>query len=182
MGGSSTTGNNGGSNVRKNNLTPSIPTNKKNKKFSYEPVSGRKNVYNVSDNRSFIDKTVDFAKGGMTIGYIGSQSKKQKQNRMDYAGQAAGITPEGSVRGPSNNNQGGNDEPPKQKSIEQPKVASQTNALKPDIIPKGPTTVEINQTEDDVLKNKRKGRKSTILTSITGVTTPATLSKKTLLG
>jgi|TARA_R110000796_G_scaffold162762_1_gene279705 hypothetical protein len=41
---------------------------------------------------------------------------------------------------------------------------------------KGPTTLEV------AAQNKRKGRKSTMLTSPTGATQDYTLSKKTLLG
>ena len=173
MGGSSTTGNNGGSNVRKNNLTPSIPTNKKNKKSFFETARQFSPVYQIISGLDRLDKHF--------------QSKNKKTSGGDvYGGAAYGYNEKAEKIDSKNRSpniyEGGINEPPKKKSIEQPKVASQTNALKPDIIPKGPTTVEINQTEDDVLKNKRKGRKSTILTSVTGVTTPATLSKKTLLG
>ena len=71
-----------------------------------------------------------------------------------------------------------------QKSIEQPKVKSQMNNtdVKSDMITaKAPDVTEM--TADEILlKNKRKGRKSTVLTSVTGVDAYPTLSKKTLLG
>jgi len=70
------------------------------------------------------------------------------------------------------------------KSVEQPKVKSQMNNtdIKSDLITaKGPTTAEISD-EQVALQNKRRGRKSTILTSVTGVDAYPTLSKKTLLG
>ena len=42
---------------------------------------------------------------------------------------------------------------------------------------------EENLTEEEIaLRNKRKGRKRTVLTSVTGDTSEATLGKKTLLG
>ena len=71
-----------------------------------------------------------------------------------------------------------------QKSAEQPKVKSQMSNtdVKSDMITaKGPAVTEM--TADEIaLKNKRKGRKSTVLTSVSGVDAYPTLSKKTLLG
>ena len=65
-------------------------------------------------------------------------------------------------------------EPVQQKSIEQPKVKSQMDNtdVKSDLI----------NADKISLDNKRKGRKKTILTSVTGVDDYPTLSKKTLLG
>ena len=72
------------------------------------------------------------------------------------------------------------------KSIEQPKVASQMDntGVKSDLITAdktAPTNVEMTDDEYTVARNK-KGRKRTVLTSVTGDTTKPTLSKKTLLG
>ena len=67
------------------------------------------------------------------------------------------------------------------KSEVQPKVASQMNAIKPITTPDGPTTIEMTN-EDQKLMKKRKGRKTTILTSVTGLEGSPTLSKKSLLG
>ena len=72
------------------------------------------------------------------------------------------------------------------KSEEQPKVKSQMDntEIKSDEIDAdktSPTEVEIDQ-DDILLKNKKKGRKATVLTSVTGVSDYPTLSKKTLLG
>ena len=67
------------------------------------------------------------------------------------------------------------------KSEVQPKVVSQMDALKPITTPDGPTTIEMSN-EDQKLTTKRKGRKTTILTSSKGLDSSATLSKKTLLG
>jgi hypothetical protein len=47
------------------------------------------------------------------------------------------------------------------KSVEQPKVPAQMNNSN-ETQTKGPTSVEVNQTEDNILKNKRRGRSSTI--------------------
>tara|TARA_A100000171_G_scaffold41335_1_gene42120 strand:+ start:986 stop:1684 length:699 start_codon:yes stop_codon:yes gene_type:complete len=66
-------------------------------------------------------------------------------------------------------------------SVEQPKVAAQMNNEAPDGTTTGPTQTEMSLA-DQSLYNKRKGRKETVLTSMTGVEEPVTLSKKTLLG
>ena len=79
---------------------------------------------------------------------------------------------------------------PSKKSIEQPLVASQmdnTDVKSKMITAKGPTeaeTVKLAQLDEDerLLKIKRKGRKVTTLTNITGVEEKPTLSKKILLG
>ena len=72
------------------------------------------------------------------------------------------------------------------KSKEQPKVESQMDnteikSKEVDADKTSPTEVEIDQ-DDILLKNKKKGRKATVLTSVTGVSDYPTLSKKTLLG
>ena len=82
-------------------------------------------------------------------------------------------------------NRGDNDRPT-QKSLEQPKVASQmdNSAVKSDLVNAdvtSPTYVEMNQ-EEDLLTRKKRGRKLTILTSVTGDTSKPELSKKALLG
>ena len=81
----------------------------------------------------------------------------------------------------------GRDEGPEnKKSTEQPKVASQMNNtdVKSDLITAdktAPTDVEMTDDEYNVSTNRR-GRRRTVLSSITGDTSKATLSKKTLLG
>jgi len=72
------------------------------------------------------------------------------------------------------------------KSIEQPKVASQMDntEVKSDLITAdktAPTEVEMTQDEINVA-NKRGKKTKTILTSVTGDKSNATLSKKVLLG
>ena len=64
------------------------------------------------------------------------------------------------------------------KSLEQPKTPSQMDntGVKSDLITADKTDAEIS------LANKKKGRKKTILSSVTGDTSDATLGKKTLLG
>tara|TARA_R110000851_G_scaffold189103_1_gene339233 strand:+ start:148 stop:600 length:453 start_codon:yes stop_codon:yes gene_type:complete len=120
----------------------------------------------------------NYIKGGGLIGMgltaIGKANKKSRQNRMDYEGQAAGITPEGSVRGPSNNNQGGNDEPIVAKNIGGKII-------------KSPTTAEVSQSSAtdaaayDNRKTKAKGRSMTILRRNVA-DSKLTLGKKSLLG
>ena len=82
-----------------------------------------------------------------------------------------------------NNDNGGGDN--NQKSIEQPKVASQmdntgvkSNMITADKI--APTNVEMTENER-LIATKRKGRKTTMLTDIEEAQ-PAKLSKKVLLG
>ena len=67
------------------------------------------------------------------------------------------------------------------KSVEQPKVPAQMNNSN-ETQTKGPTSVEVNQTEDNILKNKRRGRSSTILTLGSAGSSLPTLGKKSLLG
>ena len=74
----------------------------------------------------------------------------------------------------------------RRKSEEQPKVESQMDntEIKSDEIDAdktSPTEVEIDQ-DDILLKNKKKGRKATVLTSVTGVDEKPILGKKSLLG
>ena len=67
------------------------------------------------------------------------------------------------------------------KSIEQPQTETQMNDTKPDGTPKGPTDVEMD--DDTILvRNKKKGRRKTILTDPLGVDEEVTLSNKKLLG
>ena len=137
------------------------------------------------------NKIVEFIKGGGVVGAIvkGIKTgvKKSKQNVLDYEGQAAGVTP---MRAPFTKINEGNDNNNQvtQKSVEQPKVKSQMDNtdVKSDLITAdktAPTEAETTESADDILlKNKKKGRKKTILTSVTGVDDYPTLSKKTLLG
>ena len=94
---------------------------------------------------------------------------------------------------PIDDNDGNDNPPPKvetKKSVEQPKVKSQMNnsEVKSDLITAtGPTDIEMANTtemsEDEKLLARKRGKKTkTILTSVTGDNTAATLSKKTLLG
>ena len=81
---------------------------------------------------------------------------------------------------------GGNDGGDNQKSIEQPKTASQmdNSEVKSDLImadKTAPTDIEMSQ-DEQLLARKRGKKTKTILTSVTGDTSEATLGKKTLLG
>tara|TARA_R100000951_G_scaffold445_1_gene2079 strand:+ start:485 stop:964 length:480 start_codon:yes stop_codon:yes gene_type:complete len=136
--------------------------------------------------KSTVSKVVDFVKGGGVVGAvvrgITQGAKKSKQNAMDYEGQAAGVTAERSPKDPRTGLGGDNNN--NQKSIEQPKVKSQMNNtdVKSDMITaKAPAITEMSA-DEIAIKNKRKGRKKTILTSVTGVNEYPTLSNKTLLG
>jgi len=73
-----------------------------------------------------------------------------------------------------------------QKSLEQPKTASQMDntGVKSKMITADQTApTDVEMTDDEYsLATKKKGRRRTVLTSVTGDTSQATLSKKTLLG
>jgi hypothetical protein len=134
------------------------------------------------------DAVVDFVKGGGIIGSVvrgfKEGARKSKANVMDYEGQAAGITP---MRAPKDVRTGrDNDNNNNQKSIEQPKVASQmdNSEVKSDLIMADKTApTDVEMTDDELLLKRKRGRKTkTVLTSVVGDTSKATLSKKTLLG
>ena len=141
-------------------------------------------------------KVVDFIKGGGVVGYAvraitknikETKAKKAKQNALDYEGDALGTKSANTYTTPTDNDRGVNDNAlvmdqaiVSKKSTEQPKVKAQMNNTN-ETTTKGPTSVEM--TSDEKLSAaKRKGRKTTVLTSITGVEEKATLSKKKLLG
>ena len=134
------------------------------------------------------DAVVDFVKGGGIIGSVvrgfKEGARKSKANVMDYEGQAAGVTP---MRAPKDARTGrDNDNNNNQKSIEQPKVASQmdNSEVKSDLIMADKTApTDVEMTDDELLLKRKRGRKTkTVLTSVVGDTSKATLSKKTLLG
>ena len=74
----------------------------------------------------------------------------------------------------------------KPKVIEQPKVEAQMDntEVKSKLITADKTApTDIEMSDDELLVARKRGRKTkTVLTSITGDTSKATLSKKTLLG
>jgi len=158
-------------------------TEKQAKKFS------KKNKPTV------VDAIGDFIKGGGIVGNVTreitkrveAKNKKSKSGDV-YEGAAYGYNQakekkDYNPRSVLSNREGNNDRPT-QKSLEQPKVASQmdNSEVKSDLITaEGPTSVDMT-TDEILLKNKRKGRKRTILTSVTGVDEKPTLSKKYLLG
>ena len=134
------------------------------------------------------DAVVDFVRGGGIVGSVirgfKEGARKSKANVMDYEGQAAGVTPERAPRDARTGRDNNNDN--NQKSIEQPKVASQMDNtdVKSDLITADKTApTDIEMTEDEKLIARKRGRKTkTILTSVVGDKSNATLSKKTLLG
>ena len=159
-------------------------TEKQAKKFS------KKNEPTV------VDAIGDFIKGGGIIGGVTKEitkkvegkNKKSKSGDV-YEGAAYGYNqakekkdykPQSTLA-----NRGDNDRPT-QKSLEQPKVASQmdNSAVKSYLVNAdvtSPTYVEMNQ-DEDLLARKKRGRRLTILTSVTGDTSKPELSKKALLG
>ncbi|BAQ85516.1 hypothetical protein [uncultured Mediterranean phage uvMED] len=138
--------------------------------------------------KSTIQKVGDYIKGGGIVGSVirgvKEGARKSKANVMDYEGQAAGVTPEKAPRDARTGRD--NDNNNNQKSIEQPKVASQMDntEVKSDLITADKTApTDVEMTDDELLLKRKRGRKTkTVLTSVTGDTSKATLSKKTLLG
>ena len=110
---------------------------------------------------------------GSDEGFFNSErERKRKQNKKNL---------EDAQRMDRENRDGSN-----RKSKEQPKVESQMDnteikSKEVDADKTSPTEVEIDQ-DDILLKNKKKGRKATVLTSVTGVDEKPILGKKTLLG
>ena len=152
------------------------------------PNTKRSKVSVKSKAKNAAKKVGNFiATGGVTgaiVRGITQGAKKSKQNVMDYEGQAAGITP---MRAPKDVRTGrDNDNNNNQKSIEQPKVASQmdNSEVKSDLIMADKTApTDVEMTDDELLLKRKRWRKTkTVLTSVVGDTSKATLSKKTLLG
>ena len=150
--------------------------------------NNNKTKFGYTKPKSTIQKVGDFIKGGGIVGSVvrgfKEGARKSKANVMDYEGQAAGVTPERAPRDARTGRDNNNDN--NQKSIEQPKVASQmdNSEVKSDLITAdktAPTEVEMTQDEINVA-NKRGKKTKTILTSVVGDKSNATLSKKVLLG
>ena len=162
-----------------------------------------------TSNRNETRKAVtDFVKGGRVTGAIikgiTKTVKKAKEKKVerkvndsligtpDYQGDVAKKPTKATT--PIGGNDNDNNPPPKvetKKSVEQPKVKAQMDNTK--IKSKNitadktaPTETEMpteELTEDEKLLRRKRGRKTkTVLTSVTGDNTKATLSKKTLLG
>jgi hypothetical protein len=159
------------------------------------PNTTRSKVSVKSKAKIAAKNVVDFVKGGGVVGAVARSINKSYQSKNKtsksgdvYGGEAYGYNEAAEKRdyNPRStlSNRGNDRDGPSQKSIEQPKVASQMDNtdVKSDLITaKGPTSVEMSE-DDILLQNKRKGRKRTVLTSVTGVQGYPTLSKKTLLG
>ena len=150
--------------------------------------NNNKTKFGYTKPKSTVQKVGDFIKGGGIIGSVvrgfKEGAKKSKANVMDYEGQAAGVTPMRAPKDARTGRDNDNNNQPTQKSIEQPKVKSQmdNSEVKSDLITAEAPAVTEMTADEIALKNKRKGRKKTILTSVTGVNQYPTLSKKTLLG
>ena len=144
-------------------------------------------------------KVVDFIKGGGVTGMVvraitknikETKAKKDKQNSLDYEGDALGTKSSNFYKSKDARTGEDNNNDPNPKSIEQPKVKSQMNnsEVKSDLITAtGPTNIEMANTtemseEEKLIKRKRGKKTKTILSSVTGDNSQATLSQKTLLG
>ena len=143
---------------------------KVNRDFFTDKVLGSKN-YKGTTKEDFANMTVSQQEQ-----IYGDYMKGRQTGKTDAYGNQIGT---------------GRDDSPmaartQQKSKEQPKVASQMDntGVKSDLITAdktAPTDVEMTDDEYNIATKKR-GRKRTVLTSVTGDTTKPQLSKKTLLG
>ena len=146
-----------------------------------ENSPGSKIIGSVADNLNYKRRLAFAEKQGLNLPskseeYVLSPAGRSYLDEFGYSD---------TLKGPEGNNDGGNDTP-SQKSVEQPKTATQMDntGVKSDMIiadKTSPTDVEMKDDEYS-LDTKKRGRKKTIMTSVTGDTTEATLGKKTLLG
>jgi len=144
-------------------------------------------------------KVVDFIKDGgvtgMVVRAISGQVEKSKAKAKDrkindtYLGSSdyqGDVSKKPRSVDPRTGKDNDNNNQPTQKSIEQPKVASQmdNSEVKSDLIMADKTApTDVEMTDDELLLKRKRGRKTkTVLTSVVGDTSKATLSKKTLLG
>ena len=148
------------------------------KKNSFVPPSVAiiKGVFGNTIDKVNLNKRMKFAnKTGVQIQGLSTEEilSKDFKAKLDAKGYTRKDPRTGS-------NQGGDN----QKSVEQPKVKSQMNNtdVKSDLITAEAPAITEMTADEIALKNKRKGRKKTILTSVTGVDDYPTLSNKTLLG
>ena len=177
---------------------------------TYGTKKMQKKVSNRNETRKAVKEFVEG--GGVTgaiVKGISNQIKKSKEKRVerkvndtligtpDYQGDVAKKPKK--VTTPIGGNDRNDNPPPKvetpkvetKKSVEQPKVKSQmdnTEVKSKNITADktAPTETEMpteELTEDEKLLRRKRGRKTrTVLTSVTGDNTKATLSRRTLLG
>jgi predicted nucleic acid-binding Zn-ribbon protein len=180
MGGSSSGGNGGGNkNVPGTPIVPSAP---KKKKISLMPIA----LQAAKAVGEFLEKSARPRNIARRKEFIKKQGLTSDDIRIDddYLASREGLTELRKIGYTTAGDLGGGSDR-NQKSIEQPKVASQmdnTQIKSKMITAKGPTDVEMDQlTEDErLLKIKRRGRKRTTLTNLTEEEKP-TLSKRILL-
>ena len=176
---------------------------------TYGTAKDAKKTSRRNEGRKALKEVGDFIKGGGVTGAIVrgisksvKKSKEKKAERKanesllgtsDYQGDVAKkpAAPMNTGSGDGGNNNSTLKKEVTQKSIEQPKVKSQmdnTDVKSKEIIADKVAPTETNATDtkseaDEILlKNKRKGRKRTVLTSVSGVEGYPTLSRRTLLG
>ena len=119
-----------------------------------------------------------------------SDSVTSPLNYADYLAEEKGnynLKMAGNVGGMNNPERGRDARTGKSvKTVEQPKVASQmdNSDVKSDLITADKTApTDVEMTDDELLLKRKRGKKTkTVLTSITGDNSRATLSKKALLG
>ena len=158
--------------------------------------NNNKTKFGYTKPKSTIQKVGDYIKGGGIVGSVirgvkegAKKSKERKINDSylgspDYQGDVSAKRSYSVDLRTGRDNDNDNDN--NQKSIEQPKVASQmdNSEVKSDLITADKTApTDVEMTDDELLLKRKRGRKTkTVLTSVTGDTSKATLSKKTLLG
>ena len=174
--------NRGAEKIKKGVRTPSIAINvgakilskplqagsKMNRDFFTDKVLGSKNFKNVSKTE-FLSYDAD--KQEMMYG---NYMKNRQSGRTDAYGNEI-----------SQSTLGRREQAKEAKSLEQPKVASQmdnTNVKSKLITADQTAPTDVEMTDDEyAIAQKKKGRRRTVLTSVTGDTTKPTLSKRVLL-
>jgi hypothetical protein len=154
-GGGNGGGGNGGSNVPGTPIVPvtrAKPRERKRKRniLEYSPTyQAIKFVAKTIKNIGTGNKTV---KSGDTYGGRTKYGYNERAEKSNYVNRSPLANRDSDDRGnEQNNNQNINSEV-------QPKVASQMDAVKPDIKPIGPTAIEMSE-DEKLLKRKRKKRR-----------------------
>lgn len=173
--------NRGATKIKKGIKTPSIAINVGAKLLSGPLQAGSKVTRDFFTDKVLGSKNYQ---GTSKTDFLSMDANKQEQIYGDYmSNRQSGATDAYGNRLSSRDSQGSGSYIDPNKSLAQPKVASQmdNSGVKSDLISaKGPTTAEMSE-DENMINVKRRGRKVTTLTSLTGSSQP-TLTKKVLLG
>ena len=168
------------------------------KKIQARKSKTKKDKFGYTVNKNIVEKYVD--NNPIIQGVKNVSDKMNLNRRMKFANKnninLQGLSTEqilskdfksqldakGYTREPGNVGGGGNDRSDNNQPILEASIPEQ--GMNEEVVTEPlETSSEYNLTDEEIaLRNKRKGRKKTVLTSVTGDTSEATLGKKTLLG